>query len=148
MKRSTKQFVIIIFIVLMIFIVSFVLEDKTSYNYNSTSEEQPAVYITEYGNCYHSADCHYLSQSKIEKGLYEVKSKGYKACSYCKGYSKNVIQVEIIEYYEVTDYTNAFFLSFLRAVIVTPVIYIIVLYIMEEKNTNQEEDKIDRTRNG
>ena len=133
MKRSTKQFVIIIFIVLMIFTISFVLEDKTSYEYTSTFEEQPAVYITEYGNCYHSLDCYYLSNSKIEKGLYEVKAKGYKECSYCNGYIKSVIQVELIEYYEVTDCTNAFFLSFLRAVLVTPIIYVIVLYIMEQK---------------
>lgn len=145
MKRNTKYILIILSILLIVFTISFVLEDKTSYNYISTFEEQPAVYITEYGNCYHSVYCHYLSQSKIEKGLYEVKSKGYKACSYCKGYSKNVIQVEIIEYHEVTDYMNAFFLSFLRAVLVTPVIYIIVLYIMKEKNTSQEEDKNDRT---
>ena len=128
----------------MVFTISFVFEDKTSYEYTSTFEEQPAVYITEHGNCYHSVDCHYLSQSKIEKGLYEVKAKGYRECSYCNGYSKSVIQVELIKYYEVTDYTNAFLYSCLRAVLATPIMYIIVLYVVE-KNTSQEEDKIDRT---
>jgi len=145
MKRNTKYILIILSILLMVFTISFVLEDKTSYEYTSTFEEQPAVYITEHGNCYHSVDCHYLSQSKIEKGLYEVKAKGYRECSYCNGYSKSVIQVELIKYYEVTDYTNAFLYSCLRALLITPILYVIVLCMMEQKNTNQEEDKNDRT---
>ena len=126
-EKTTKHIVVILSIILTIFIISFVLEDKTSYEYTSTFEEQPAVYVTEYGNYYHSVDCHYLNQSKIEKGLYEVKAKGYRECSYCEGYSNSVIQVELIKYYEATYYTNAFLFSCLRAVLVTPIIYIILL---------------------
>ena len=145
MKRNTKYILIILSILLIVFTISFVLEDKTSYKYTSTFEEQPMIYITEYGNCYHSVDCHYLRQSKIEKGLYEAKANGYMECSYCHGYSNSFIQVEIIKYYEVTDYTNAFLYSCLRAFLITPILYVIVLCIMEQKKTNQEEDENDRT---
>ena len=100
MKRNTKYIPIILSIFLIIFTISFVLEDKTSFECTSTFEEQPMIYITEYGNCYHSVDCHYLRQSKIEKGLYEAKANGYMECSYCHGCSKSVIRVELIKYYE------------------------------------------------
>lgn len=145
MKRNAKYIPIILSIFLIVFTISFVLEDKTSFECTSTFEEQSMVYITEYGNCYHSVDCHYLRQSKIEKGLYEAKANGYMECSYCHGCSKSVIRVELIKYYEVTDYTNAFLYSCLRALLITPILYVIVLCMMEQKNTNQEEDKNDRT---
>ena len=89
---------------IIIFSISFALEDKTIYDYTSTYEEQPAVYVTKYGDCYHSISCHYLSQSMIEKGLYEAFDNGYRACSHCNGISHGTVQVEHREYYEVRVY--------------------------------------------
>ena len=132
MKRNTKYILIILSILLIVFTISFVLEDKTSYEYTSTFEEQPPVYITEYGNCYHSSDCYYLSRSKIEKGLYEAKANGYRECSYCHGYSNSFIQVEIIKYYEAMDCTDAIVRSVIRALLITPILYVIVLCIIRK----------------
>ena len=137
MKRNTKYIPIILSIFLIIFTISFVLEDKTSFECTSTFEEQPMVYITEYGNCYHSVDCHYLRQSKIEKGLYEAKANGYMECSHCHGYSNSFIQVEVIKYYEAMDCTDAIVRSVTRALLITPILYVIVLCMMKQKNTNQ-----------
>ena len=133
--------VLILSIMLTIFIISIVFEDKISYEYISTFENQPAVYVTEYGNCYHSADCYYLSQSKIEKGLYEAKEKGYRECKHCGSYSHGVTKVEHIEYFEITDYTNAFLFSCLRALLITPILYLTVIRIFEQRKLNRGEDE-------
>lgn len=141
MKKILKHVSIILVMMLIIFSVSFVLEDKTSYEYTSRYEEQPAVYVTKYGDCYHSIGCHYLSQSMREKGLYEALDSGYRACSYCKGISYGTTQVEHREYYEVTDYTNAITYSCLRAVFITLVIYLLFLGL-------KYQDKLIGEKNG
>lgn len=55
------------------------------------SQKEPLVYVTKYGECYHSAGCHYLD-SIIEKGLYEAQKEGYRACSYCHGIPNGTIE--------------------------------------------------------
>ncbi len=42
------------------------------------------VYITKTGSKYHSDECRYLSQSKIEIDINDAVSQGYTACSVCK----------------------------------------------------------------
>ena len=144
LKKAWKHVAIIFAIMAAIFSISFLFEDKTSYDYISTYEEQPAVYVTKYGDCYHSGYCHYLNQSKIEKGLYEAQDKGYRACSYCGGQSHSTIQVEYREYFKVTDYTNALFYSGLRAVVYAPVLYLIGLWIVQQRKENGEESENHR----
>ena len=129
--------------ILTIFSISFAFEDKTSYEYTSTYEEQPAVYVTKYGDCYHSIGCHYLSQSMIEKGLYEARDKGYRACSYCNGTSCGTVQVEHREYYEVTDYSNAISYSCLRAVFITMVLYLLFLGLKYQDKLNGDKNESD-----
>lgn len=41
------------------------------------------VYITATGSKYHTADCRYLSNSKIPISLKEAKARGYTPCSVC-----------------------------------------------------------------
>ena len=41
------------------------------------------VYVTKTGKKYHSANCTYLSKSKIETNLPDAIARGYTACSKC-----------------------------------------------------------------
>ena len=143
MKKALKHVFIILAMMIIIFSISFALEDKTVYDYTSTYEEQPAVYVSKYGDCYHSISCHYLSQSMIEKGLYEALDNGYRACSHCNGISHGTVQVEHREYYEVTDYTNAISYSCLRAVYITLVIYLLLLGLKYQDKLNGEKNESD-----
>ena len=140
MKTVMKHILIILSTMIVIFTISFTIEDKTAYEYTSTYEEQPAVYVTKYGDCYHSITCHYLSQSMIEKGLYEARDKGYRACSYCGGQSYDTTVVEHKTYYEIKDYSNAITYSLLRSIAYTTILYLIVLWIFQQRKLNEAED--------
>lgn len=52
------------------------------------------VYVTNYGDCYHSGSCGYLHTSKIAIGLQEARNSGYRACSSCGGRSSGTIYIE------------------------------------------------------
>ena len=54
--------------------------------------EEPLVYVTNTGECYHSFGCHYL-KSVNPIGLEQAKEKGYRSCSYCHGEAQSVIEV-------------------------------------------------------
>ena len=56
------------------------------------TKTEPKVYITDYGDKYHSYDCQYLYDSKTAIGLYKAKDEGYTACSICGGKSNGTIQ--------------------------------------------------------
>ena len=55
---------------------------------------EPRVYITNYGDKYHSYDCQYLYDSKIAIGIYKAKDEGYSACVICGGKSSGTIREE------------------------------------------------------
>ncbi len=130
---------------LLLFSVSFslvfFLTDKTEYHTVETAAREPRVYVTQYGECYHSSGCHYLNRSKIERGLYDARSEGYRACSYCKGRPSGTITVTYFEK-EAKDTTgkvavrSAVFASF------TVVIYAskcLILYHISGKATAKKE---------
>ncbi|MBE6655702.1 MAG: hypothetical protein E7609_02385 [Ruminococcaceae bacterium] len=131
--------VIILPIILVIFSISFTYEDKIRTEYRTSYEEQPCVYITKTGDCYHSAGCRYLSRSRIPRGLYQVKASGYRCCSICNGITYGTIQVEIRESYEVTDYSFAIILSTLKVVFITPLIYKPIFKLLDKTNYYQDE---------
>lgn len=87
------------------FSMMFFLSDKTKYETIDNYVQEPRVYVTDHGECYHSFGCHYLSQSRNAKGLYKAQSQGYRACSYCNGIPYGTIEVN---YYktEIKDITN------------------------------------------
>lgn len=65
--------------------------DYVSYNSQSDKidpifdqEEDPTVYITKSGKCYHRKSCIYLKKSCIEIKLSVAKKNKYKPCSKCK----------------------------------------------------------------
>lgn len=84
------------------------------------SQKEPLVYVTKYGECYHSAGCHYLD-SVIEKGLYEAQKEGYRACSYCHGLHNGEIEI------------NNYFISSIYSLIIISII-LIALFVYKLKN--------------
>ena len=51
--------------------------------------ENPTVYLTESGQCYHKADCKYIvgKDNPTAVTLRQAKSSGYDACTWCFGHS-------------------------------------------------------------
>lgn len=62
------------------------------YTYETVTATEPRVYVTNYGNHYHSPSCGSLWNSKIAMGKQEAISKGYTACSKCGGKPSGTIQ--------------------------------------------------------
>lgn len=56
------------------------------------AHDEPCVYVTDTGDCYHSKSCHYLYSSRAI-GIEVAKGKGYRACSQCGGRSVGTIRV-------------------------------------------------------
>ena len=95
--KYIKHFVFIFLLIIPTFLLFNVWDvggtEKAIYEYETITEQQPKVYITKYGECYHSAGCQYLWNSSNPIGLYKAKSEGYFACSVCGGTSYGTITV-------------------------------------------------------
>lgn len=50
---------------------------------DSSSNGTAVVYITDYGDCYHTYNCQYLWNSKNEITLSKAVKKGYRSCTVC-----------------------------------------------------------------
>jgi hypothetical protein len=46
--------------------------------------KEQTVYVTKTGKKYHTANCRYLSKSKIPMSLKDAKASGYTPCSVCR----------------------------------------------------------------
>ncbi len=133
MKNTFKHLVCIVLIMIAIFFISFVYADKTRTEYRTSYEEQPLVFVTKSGECYHSVGCCYLIQSKIPKGLEQARDSGFRCCSVCNGIASGTILVEVTEPYQVTDYTFAILSSLTRVFLFTPLICF-PIYKIRNKN--------------
>ncbi|HHW30345.1 MAG TPA: MBL fold metallo-hydrolase [Clostridiaceae bacterium] len=58
-------------------------EDEEIKEQKDNEKKDVTVYITKSGEKYHSAECQYLSESRIPIKLSEAKAKGYTPCSRC-----------------------------------------------------------------
>ncbi len=76
-------------------LVSFLITtiSPTSYENQTVTITEPRIYVTIYGECYHSEDCTYLYHSKIPMGKQQAINNGYYACSQCGGISRGMIAV-------------------------------------------------------
>ena len=72
---------------------SITKESASTFTSETTTTEEPTLntladtdtaYITQNGERYHRADCHYLLQSRIKTTVGEAKKQGYTACKVCK----------------------------------------------------------------
>ena len=91
--KIIRHIVIVLALLVLSFSLIFFLSNNTEYHTVDNYVEEPRIYVTKYGNCYHAPDCQYLSHSKIEMGLYYAKSNGYRACHYCKGLPCGTVKV-------------------------------------------------------
>lgn len=89
-----------LFLIISILIISVSLSlgflfDKKNPTYESIPYvvEEPKVYVTNYGDCYHSSDCSYLHSSRVAKGKDKAQEQGYRACSRCYGIASGTIEV-------------------------------------------------------
>lgn len=131
-------------LVLVIFALSFSLmfffTDKTEYQTVSHSAKEPRIYVTKYGTRYHASECRYLRQSKIEKGLYDAKSDGYSACSYCEGIPCGTVEVR---YYttEAKTITKEVAIRSVLFACCTAVAYISVCVIQSKKKRSSKRNR-------
>ena len=140
MKNVLKRLAIIVPIVLAIFFISFAYEDKTRTEYRTVYEEQPLIYVTRTGDCYHSYGCRYLSRSRIPKGLYQAEESGYRCCSVCDGVAFETMQVAIREPYEVEDYSVAIFFSIAKVVFFAPFLCIPIFRLLDRIHFRKKDE--------
>ncbi len=117
MLKIVLRAIIVLIISAAVFVAVFFAADKTDYSYTSTYVEEPKVYVTDYGRCYHHISCHNLRRSSNPKGKFEAEGHGYRACSYCNGRAKGTIVVEYREYYSIVNYTKAVIPAIIHALV-------------------------------
>ncbi len=116
--------------------VSFWGNDKNpTYESLPYTVEEARVYVTNYGDCYHSSDCSYLHSSKIAIGKDKARSEGYYACSRCSGISSGMIDVTYYKQVE-KDITNKIVIkSIVSGLIISAIIYVFI-----PKKQKEEQD--------
>lgn len=143
--KIIKHMVMGLILFALSFSLMFLLTDKSKYQTVDNYVKEPRVYVTKYGDCYHTPTCHYLRQSKIEKGLYYAKSHGYKACSYCKGTPCGSVEVN---YYktEMKNNTDEVVIKSMIVASFTITVYIsvcMITYVSTQKRKRLSGAKYD-----
>lgn len=73
-----------LFVILSVILVVFVSTIKAPYSQSAIAASgSTTVYITTYGECYHTAYCQYLNKSSVSISLSTAIKKGYRRCSVC-----------------------------------------------------------------
>ena len=80
-----------LFLLLLLLVCSLVPMGVYTGSAENGYRPEPKVYVTEYGEKYHSYGCQYLRESCIAIGIYKAQSKGYTACSKCRGIPSGTI---------------------------------------------------------
>ena len=134
-----------LFLIIYILISSLALSlgflfDKNNPTYESVpyTVEEPRVYVTTYGDCYHSSDCSYLHSSRIAKGKDKAQEQGYRACSRCYGVANGTIEVTYYKQVE-KDITNDIVSKSLIGGLIVSSIICIFIPIKEKSQKTQEE---------
>lgn len=97
-----------------------------SYKTETVTATEPRVYVTTYGERYHSAGCSYLSKSQIPIGKQEAISKGYSACSRCGGRASGTIDVKYTKQVEVDGTAKNIWGAIGLSVLCTPLAYLFI----------------------
>ena len=106
--------------------------NATTYKTELVTATEPCVYVTTYGERYHSADCSYLYSSKHAMGKQEAISKGYTACSRCGGQSSGTIAVTYTKQVEVDKAPQNIGGAIALSVLCTPIVYLVIYYLFTE----------------
>lgn len=107
------------------------------YRYETVTATEPRVYVTNYGECYHSSTCGYLHTSRIAKGKNQAISEGYVACSVCGGKSSGTITVTYKKRVPVDSTGRNIGGSIALAILCSPLLYGIGYHIVQEIRENK-----------
>ena len=136
---------ILLFLVISALLIAFAiglgfLNDRNNPTYESVPYivEEPKVYVTQYGDCYHSSDCSYLHSSRVAKGKDKAKEQGYRACSRCYGVASGTIEVTYYKQVE-KDMTNDIISKSIIGGVIVGAIICIFIPIKEKTEKEQEE---------
>ena len=134
-KKIAFHIVIVILLcipVALIFYACFAANDSPSYETQTVTVTEPRVYVTTYGDCYHSDGCSYLSKSQIPMGKQQAINNGYTACSRCGGHSDGAIEVTYTKRVPIEEDHSAKNIgkSIALSVVCTPLVYGIIFAII------------------
>lgn len=113
------------------------LNNPVSYETETVTATEPRVYVTTYGERYHSAGCSYLAKSSRAIGKQEAISKGYTACSRCGGKASGTIDVKYTKKVEVDGTAKNIWGAIGISVFCTPLLYGIIYAIYSEIRENR-----------
>ena len=121
-------FLIISILVINISLGLGFLFDRNNPTYESVPYvvEEPKVYVTNYGDCYHSSDCSYLHSSKIAIGKDKARNQGYYACSRCNGISSGTIDVTYYKQVEKDMTSEIITKSIIGGLVVSLIVYVFI----------------------
>ncbi len=138
--RRIGLFLIISILIIAVSLSLGFLVDKKNPTYESIPYvvEEPKVYVTNYGDCYHSSDCSYLHSSRVAKGKDKAKEQGYRACSRCYGVASGTIEVTYYKQVE-KDMTNDIISKSIIGGVIVGAIICIFIPIKEKTEKEQEE---------
>lgn len=102
---------------------------------------EPKVYVTTYGECYHSAGCSYLAKSQIPMGKQEAISKGYTACSRCGGTASGTITVTYTKRVEVENSSKNVWGAIGLSILCTPMAYLFIYVLLADVIENRKNKK-------
>lgn len=154
MEQSDKQKIIkhAIIIILLCIPMAFLsyaiirLNNPTSYKTETVTATEPRVYVTTYGERYHSAGCSYLAKSSRAIGKQEAISKGYTACSRCGGKASGTIDVKYTKQVEVDGTAKNVWGAIGISVLCTPLLYGIIYAVFSEIRENRSLKNATSTR--
>lgn len=125
-KKITIHVIIIVLLCIPMAFLWYAIinsNNSTSYKTETVTATEPRVYVTTYGEKYHSAGCSYLAKSQIPMGKQEAISKGYTACSRCGGTSSGTITVTNKKQVEVENSSKNIWGAIGLSVLCTPIAY-------------------------
>ena len=127
LKKIGLYFLISLISITVIMGISFLNNEKNpTYESVPYTVEEARVYVTNYGDCYHSADCSYLHSSKIAIGRNKARNQGYYACSRCSGIASGTIDVTYYQQVEVDKTKEIVLCSIFGGLVLSVVIYIFI----------------------
>ncbi len=139
-QKFIKHTIIVILICIpMAFLWYFIINANStpSYKTETVTATEPRVYVTTYGDRYHSAGCSYLAKSQHAMGKHEATSKGYTACSRCGGRSSGTISVTYTKKIEVDSTAKNIWGAIGLSVLCTPLAYLFIYVLVADHIENK-----------
>ena len=127
LKKIALYLFISLIAITVIMGISFLNNEKNpTYESVPYTVEEARVYVTNYGDCYHSSECSYLHSSKIAIGRNKARNQGYDACSRCNGVASGTIDVTYYQQVEVDKKKEIVWGSILGGLILSVIIYVFI----------------------